>query len=229
MLAWFEAVAPIRQKFGFLLKALAFAASLNFVGIGLAWAFPEAGLAVSLGFAALSFALVITIMVMAAERICTPYVNTVLRMEALAAGDTRSPIQYTHHTDCVGRMTKAMTKFGETIEKTTDLDTQQRIIAKMNHALSRLAENDLTAEIREPFPGDYEDMRVNFNRGLGTVSATMSKIRELAEHVLRGSDEINAASADLAQRNERQAANLQVASNAMGGVTAALTNTAAQA
>ncbi|OYX60807.1 MAG: hypothetical protein B7Y89_15340, partial [Novosphingobium sp. 32-60-15] len=229
MFTWFETIAPIRQKFGFLLKTLVFAASLNFVGIGLSRAFPEAGLAVSLGFATLSFALVITIMTIAAERICTPYVNTVVRMEALAAGDTRSPIQYTHHTDCVGRMTKAMTKFSETIEKTTDLDTQQRIIAKMNHALSRLAENDLTAEIREPFPGDYEDMRVNFNRGLGTVSATMSKIRELAEHVLRGSDEINAASADLAQRNERQAANLQVASNAMGGVTAALTNTAAQA
>lgn len=229
MLAWFEVVAPIRQKFAFLLKALVFAASLNFVGIGLALAFPEAGLAISLGFAALSFALIITFMTIAAERICTPFVNTVLRMEALAAGDTRSPIQYTDHADCVGRMTKAMAKFSANIEKTTDLDTQQRIIATMNHALSRLAENDLTAEIREPFPGDYEDMRVNFNRGLATVSSTMSKIRELAEHVLRGSDEINAASADLAQRNERQAANLQVASNAMGGVTAALTNTATQA
>jgi methyl-accepting chemotaxis protein len=229
MLKWFETVAPIRQKFSFLLKALVFAASLNFAGIALAQVFPETGLAISLGFAALSVALVITIITMASERICTPYVNTVVRMEALAAGDTRSPIQYTQHADCVGRMTKAMAKFGENIEKTTDLDTQQRIIAKMNHALSRLAENDLTAEIREPFPGAYEDLRINFNRGLATVSSTMSKIRELAENVLRGSDEINAASADLAQRNERQAANLQVASNAMGGVTAALTNTAAQA
>ncbi|WP_372731442.1 methyl-accepting chemotaxis protein [Novosphingobium sp.] len=229
MLKWFETVAPIRQKFSFLLKALVFAASLNFVGIALAQVFPETGLAISLGFAALSALLIITIITMASERICTPYVNTVVRMEALAAGDTRSPIQYTQHADCVGRMTKAMAKFGENIEKTTDLDTQQRIIAKMNHALSRLAENDLTAEIREPFPGAYEDLRINFNRGLATVSSTMSKIRELAENVLRGSDEINAASADLAQRNERQAANLQVASNAMGGVTAALTNTAAQA
>ena len=229
MLKWFETVAPIRQKFSFLLKALVFAASLNFAGIALAQVFPETGLAISLGFAALSVALIITIITMASERICTPYVNTVVRMEALAAGDTRSPIQYTQHADCVGRMTKAMAKFGENIEKTTDLDTQQRIIAKMNNALSRLAENDLTAEIREPFPGAYEDLRINFNRGLATVSSTMSKIRELAENVLRGSDEINAASADLAQRNERQAANLQVASNAMGGVTAALTNTAAQA
>ena len=183
----------------------------------------------SLGFAALSAVLIIAIIRMAAERICTPYVNTVMRMEALADGDTNSPIQYTNHADCVGRMTKAMATFSATIAKTTDLDTQQRIIATMNNALSRLAENDLTAEIRDPFPGPYEDMRLNFNRGLATVSETMTHIRELAEHVLRGSDEINAASADLAQRNERQAANLQVASNAMGGVTSALSNTATQA
>lgn len=229
MLAWFETIAPIRQKFSFLLKALVMAASLNFVGIALAWVFPEAGLALSLGFAALSAVLIIAIIRIAAERICTPYVNTVMRMEALAAGDTNSPIQYTGYADCVGRMTKAMATFSENIAKTTDLDTQQRIIATMNNALSRLAENDLTVEIRDPFPGAYEDMRLNFNRGLATVSATLTHIRELAEHVLRGSDEINAASADLAQRNERQAANLQIASNAMGGVTSALANTAAQA
>jgi len=137
MLKWFETVAPIRQKFSFLLKALVFAASLNFAGIALAQVFPETGLAISLGFAALSVALIITIITMASERICTPYVNTVVRMEALAAGDTRSPIQYTQHADCVGRMTKAMAKFGENIEKTTDLDTQQRIIAKMTAAQIR--------------------------------------------------------------------------------------------
>ncbi len=229
MLAWFETIAPIRQKFSFLLKALVMAASLNFVGIALAWGFPESGLALSLGFAALSAVLIIAIIRMAAERICTPYVKTVMRMEALADGDTDNPIHYTNHADCVGRMTKAMATFSATIAKTTDLDTQQRIIATMNNALSRLAENDLTVEIRDPFPGPYEDMRLNFNRGLATVSETMTHIRELAEHVLRGSDEINAASADLAQRNERQAANLQIASNAMGGVTSALANTAAQA
>lgn len=230
MLAWFETIAPIRQKFSFLLKALVMAASLNFVGIALAWGFPESGLALSLGFAALSAVLIIAIIRIAAERICTPYVNTVMRMEALANGDTDNPIHYTGYADCVGRMTKAMAKFSANIARTTDLETQQqRIIATMNNALSRLAENDLTVEIRDPFPGAYEDMRLNFNRGLATVSATLTHIRELAEHVLRGSDEINAASADLAQRNERQAANLQIASNAMGGVTSALANTAAQA
>ncbi len=99
----------------------------------------------------------------------------------------------------------------------------------MNHALSRLAQNDLTATLHEPFPGPYEAMRVNYNQGIASISATMDTIRSMSAHVLRGGDEINEASADLAQRNERQAANLQRAANAMNEVTAALSATATNA
>jgi methyl-accepting chemotaxis protein len=230
MLTWFETVAPIRQKFRFLLIVLTLTGSLNFAGIALASVFPESAQAIALGFASLSTALIITIMTIASNRVCTPYVNTVLRMEALAAGDASSPIEYTQYADCVGRMTKAMETFRANTIKVDELGAaQRRIIASMNHSLSRLAENDLTAEIIEPFPGDYEDLRINYNRGIKTIAAALSEIRGLAENVLRGSNEINAASADLAQRNERQAANLQVASNSMGGVTAALAHTATQA
>ena len=230
MLAWFETVAPIRQKFRVLSIVLTLAGSLNFAGVALATVFPQSAQAIGLGFAALSTALIVAIMVIASDRVCTPYVNTVVRMEALADGDTNSPIDYGHHSDCVGRMTRAMTKFRANSVKVEELGTaQKRIIDAMNHSLARLAENDLTAEIHDPFPGDYEDLRINYNRGVKTIASALGEIRGLAEHVLRGSDEINAASADLAQRNERQAAKLQVASNAMGGVTAALAHTAAQA
>ncbi|KPF90833.1 hypothetical protein IP81_14375 [Novosphingobium sp. AAP83] len=230
MLAWFETVAPIRQKFRILLIVLTLAGSLNFAGGALATVFPQSAQAIGLGFAALSTALIVAIMVIASDRVCTPYVNTVVRMEALADGDTNSPIDYGHHGDCVGRMTRAMTKFRANSIKVDELGTaQKRIIDAMNHSLARLAENDLTVEIHDPFPGDYEDLRINYNRGVKTIASALGEIRGLADSVLRGSDEINAASADLAQRNERQAANLQVASNAMGGVTAALAHTAAQA
>src|SRR3954469_12656563 len=43
--------------------------------------------------------------------IATPYVTTVVRMEALAACDLTSPIQFTEYKDCVARMTKAMFSF----------------------------------------------------------------------------------------------------------------------
>lgn len=230
MLTWFEKVAPIREKFRFLLIILTLAGSLNFAGVALAAMYPQTALAIGLGFAGLSTTLIFTIMMIASDRVCRPYVNTVVRMEALATGEIESPIHYTDYGDCVGRMARAMGHFRANSIKVEELGSaQKRIIDAMNHSLSALAQNDLTAEIREPFPGDYEDLRINYNRGVKTIASALAEIRGLAEHVLRGSDEINAASADLAQRNERQAANLQAASNAMGGVTAALAHTAAQA
>lgn len=209
---------------------LTLTASLNFAGAAAGYFYPQSAQAITIGLAALSIVLTVTIVSIAANRICTPYVNTVVRMEALAKGDTQSPIVYTHYADCVGRLNQAMIQFRTNILKAEELGTaQKRIIDLMNRSLECLAQNDLTAEILEPFPGDYEDMRLNYNRGIATIGAALAEIRGLAELVLRGSDEINAASADLAQRNERQAANLQLASNAMGGVTAALSNTATQA
>ncbi|MDT0510024.1 methyl-accepting chemotaxis protein [Novosphingobium sp. MMS21-SN21R] len=225
----FVTQAPIREKFRVLSVALTAAAAINLLDVPALLLAPQFALMEVCVIAGLSIAAVMGIMALTSERICKPYVDTVLRMEALAAGDTKSPVAYTHHTDCVGRLTKAMETFRDTIEKTTDLETQQRIIDQMNHALSRLAQNDLTATLHEPFPGPYEAMRVNYNQGIASISATMDTIRSMSAHVLRGGDEINEASADLAQRNERQAANLQRASNAMNEVTAALSATATNA
>ncbi|MBF9149493.1 methyl-accepting chemotaxis protein [Novosphingobium jiangmenense] len=229
MLDWFETQAPIRQKLRVMMLALVGASALNLLDIPAVLLLPEhALLFVGIG-AAVSLVLTYAIIRTASERICRPYVDTVVRMEALADGDTESPIRYTHHADCVGRMTKAMDKFRLSIRASTDLETQRRIIDRMNSSLARLAANDLTAEVTETFPGEYEEMRRNFNAGIASVSAALANIHGLARSVLTGSEEIDAASADLAQRNERQAANLQRTAGAMNQVTQALGQTAQRA
>ncbi len=230
MLDWFETQAPIREKFRVLSIGLTGSTGLSLLAIpAVAWAPDHALLLVSILVCAATLA-VATIMKLATPRVCNPYVTTVVRMERLAAGDTSSPVQHTDHLDCVGRMTHAMETFRRNMERTNELETQQRVIIdQMNHSLGRLAANDLTAAIVEPFPGAYESLRVNYNQGVGSIASAMAEISALAGHVLGGSDEINAASADLAQRNERQASNLQRAATSMNEVTAALVNTAAQA
>ncbi|MEL0210716.1 MAG: methyl-accepting chemotaxis protein, partial [Novosphingobium sp.] len=98
-----------------------------------------------------------------------------------------------------------------------------------NASLARLAANDLTAPLAAPFPGEYEEMRVSYNAGIANIAEALATIRGLSGSVLTGADEIDAASADLARRNERQAANLQRAATAMNEVTAALGTTASRA
>lgn len=229
MLDWFETQAPIRQKFHALLLGLMAVAALNLLDLPAMMLFPDETFIIVGSIALVSLGLTFVIMKVAAERICRPYVDTVLRMEAMAEGDTESPVRYTHHGDCVGRMTKAMEAFRQSIRASTDLETQRRIIEKMNAGLARLASNDLTASITSPFPGEYEEMRVSYNVGIANIAGALASIRALSDSVLTGSQEIDAASADLAQRNERQAANLQRASGAMKAVTTALGGTAQRA
>ncbi|MGV3510764.1 MAG: methyl-accepting chemotaxis protein [Novosphingobium sp.] len=229
MLDWFETTAPIREKFRVMTLALVGACALNLLSIPALLLFPERAFIFVSIVAALSPILTFAFIRTAGERICRPYVDTVVRMEALADGDTESPIRYSHHRDCVGRMTHAMDKFRLSIRASTDLETQRRIIERMNSSLARLAANDLTAEVTETFPGEYEEMRRNFNAGLASISSALANIRGLAGSVLTGSEEIDAASADLARRNERQAANLQRAATAMNQVTSALGQTAERA
>ena len=45
----------------------------------------------------------------------------------------------------------------------------------MNSSLERLAANDLTADVNEAFPGEYEEMRRNFNakRRIAEMAASL--------------------------------------------------------
>ncbi len=230
MLHWFETQAPIRTKFQVLLFGLTAITGLNLLTIPVQLLLPAHAFWLVTLIAVGSTLAVAAAVAIAGDRICRPYVNTVVRLEAMAQGDIQSPIQYTQNGDCVGRMTRAMDGFRNTTERAISLEAGQRIIIEqMNHALGRLAENDLSNTINEPFPDACDSLRVNYNQGIASIAATMASISGLAQHVLGGSDEINAASADLAQRNERQAANLQRASAAMNEVTTALASTAAHA
>ncbi|MBB3860037.1 methyl-accepting chemotaxis protein [Novosphingobium hassiacum] len=230
MLHWFETQAPIRTKFRVLLIGLTAITGLNVLAIPALMFAPAQSFWLVTLIAVGSTLAVAAALAIAGDRVCRPYVDTVLRLEAMAQGDIQSPIRYTENGDCVGRMTRAMDGFRNTTERAISLEAGQRIIIEqMNQALGRLAQNDLSNSIVEPFPEDCDSLRVNYNQGVASIAATMASISGLAQNVLGGSDEINAASADLAQRNERQAANLQRASAAMNEVTSALATTAAQA
>jgi methyl-accepting chemotaxis protein len=149
-------------------------------------------------------------MMIATRRICTPYVNTVLRMEALARGDTAAPITYTEYNECVGRMTKAMATFRDNaIEVQESREAQEIIVGELSDGLKRMAKNELDFELNKPFPGKYDELRRDFNEALASLSGAISSVRAAAARVLNGASEIRSASDDLAVRNEQQAASLE--------------------
>ncbi len=55
-------------------------------------------------------------------------------MEALAAGDTRSPIVYNDHADCVGRMARALAIFRDNLSREADHSGQEHVVRELGRA-----------------------------------------------------------------------------------------------
>ncbi|WP_447412267.1 hypothetical protein, partial [Clostridium perfringens] len=106
-----------------------------------------------IGAGALAVVAIVATTILAGRLICTPYVDTVVRMEAMAAGDLDAPIAYTDNGDCVGRMTKAMAVFRDNAERVRAASAAQAIVVRsLGEGLDRLAANDLTHRITATYP-----------------------------------------------------------------------------
>ncbi|MCA1196472.1 methyl-accepting chemotaxis protein [Sphingomonas sp. R647] len=201
---WFEAEAPIRQKTLVAFGALVCLMIINaLVGLVLGAWVTAAVCAVSAAVgAALSFRF--------RTAICDPYVNTVVRMEALAAGDLDAPIAYTEYKDCVGRMTKAMFTFRDTAqEQLRAAREQEEVVAELRTGLNSLTQGDFTQEIKAEFPPAYAELKTNFNSALTALRHLIGSVLESTGTITNGSVEIAQASEDLARRTEANAASLE--------------------
>ncbi|MBX9795257.1 methyl-accepting chemotaxis protein [Sphingomonas sp.] len=223
MIVWFQKHAPIRRKFDVMLGThLALTGGVAAtIYSAQGWSMPT--------YVALGATAVTGVIVWGAKQlICTPYVNTVVRMEALARGDVDTPIAYTDFTDCVGRMTRAMDVFRANA-KTLQEDSGKAldvVVGYLSQALEALAAGQLHHRVTAEFPAGYDVLKANFNHAIGDLEALMARVIESAGSVRVGASEINSASHDLAQRTERQAASLAETAGAMAAATRALNESA---
>jgi len=220
---WFIKDAPIRLKL-----LIAFGTMVGFTALTTLAALVAPGYVLIVGMIATLTGIVCAAWFRSA--IATPYVNTVVRMEALAAGDLASPIAFFEYKDCVGRMTRAMLTFRDAARQQIALNEEARkhagIVRGMTANLSRLADGDLTAEITEDYPGDYAELRTNFNAALAALRTLIGTVNESAATIHMGSDEIAQASENLARRTEANAASLEQTSTAVAQMDQRLRATA---
>ena len=219
-LEWFAKHAPIRTKFRVLAGTHA---TLGGVAVAITALTATGTLAIGPAFdiavVAAAVAGIVVTTVMAGRLICTPYVDTVLRMEALADGDLDSPIAYTENRDCVGRMTTAMAVFRTNMEKANTAEAQRCMAAALGEGLGALAQGDLTFRITAAFPADFESLRDDFNAAMDAIRTAMTAVDQAATRINHGSQGILQASDDLSQRTEQQAASLEETAAAMDEIT----------
>lgn len=225
---WFEKRAPIRTKFNAMLWLHLVLVSL--AGLGTALALMGLGAAAFIAPAA-ALALTAFAVLRAKRMICDPYVATVLRTEALAAGDLDSTIAHTDYDDCVGRLSRAMGVFRDqavALREATRIE-REIVAGELTRAMGELARGNLVYRITKPFPGETERLREDFNKALGVLASAMGDVTASAGSIDTGAAEIRAASDDLAARTEQQAARLEEASAAMQQVNTLVGESAGRA
>ncbi len=227
MLHWFEKNAPIRQKFDALFAVLAVTAAINVVA-ALLMASSVLGTTALLVTTIVTTAMTGIIMLVAKDRVCRPYVNTVVRMEGLAGGDLTSPFPYSDHKDCVGRMNATMQTFRANAEHLAiERTAQAQLVERLSDALEQLAHGNLTYRVESMPEGEATRLRDVYNKAAQQLDNMMSVVFATAYGVQTSSEEIRAASEDLALRNEQQAATLEETAASINAATA-LTRTTAE-
>lgn len=164
------------------------------------------------------------------KRVVTPLAETAETINALANGRFDCAVNGQERQDEIGVVARAMDVFRNNAATKAEAEAAQRaVVAQLSEALDHLARKDLEFAIETPFPGDYEALRINFNRAQEALREAIGTVRVSARGVLASINEIRAASDDLANRNEQQAANLEETSAAMNQVTGSVSATASSA
>jgi methyl-accepting chemotaxis protein len=219
MMNWFEAIAPVRQKmfvaFATMISFMVAILGLSFLGlIGQA---VGAGLVLVASYLASRFR----------TAVCDPYVTTVVRMEALAAGDLTSPIRFGDYHDCVGRLSRGMVTFRDAaVAQRRSGEEQADVVRILGESLAKLTNGDLTAEVTAEVPPAYDVLKDNFNEALASLRALIGSVADSAVAIRTGSGEIAQASEDLARRTETNAANLEQTTAAVTQIDGRLKATA---
>jgi methyl-accepting chemotaxis protein len=158
-----------------------------------------------------------------AMRSLAPMQSLAEQMRRLADGDTSVEIACGDRMDEVGIMCRSVAILRDAALERERLATekqrqdaeQNQVVATLGTHLDQLAAGDLTAEIRDEFPGSYAQLRQSFNAALTSLGTLIRSVADSAAQIRTGSSEIAQASEDLARRTEGNAASLEETSAAV--------------
>ncbi|MFK7868582.1 MAG: methyl-accepting chemotaxis protein [Roseobacter sp.] len=113
----------------------------------------------------------------------------------------------------------------EAVEKQRAAE-QALVVTELANSLKSLSEGDLTRTISTEFPGDYEQLRQDYNSAISNLAHLIQQIGKSAGLIDSGSAEIAASSLDLSRRTENAAATLEETAAALSELTASVSSAA---
>ena len=185
-------------------------------------------LALALG-GAIAVALAASMGMLLSRSIARPVVAIASVMEELAEGRHQVALPSSDRRDEIGTMARAVAVFRDAaVEKARDEQERQAVFAEVGDGLARLADADLAARF-SGFPPAYAKLEQDFNAAMEAMAQVMGAVTSATNGINDGAADIRAASDDLSQRTEQQAASLEETAAAMEQITSTVKETAASA
>jgi methyl-accepting chemotaxis protein len=102
-------------------------------------------------------------------------------------------------------------------------------VGELASGLAALARGETAFRVHQPFAGDLERLRSDFNESISKLHQVVETIALSSDTIRGGSDELRSSADELSQRTERQAAALEQASASLSEVTNNLSNSSRRA
>ena len=177
-------------------------------------------------------------------------------IERLASGETHEGSVASDARDEVGAMSRAVAGAIDEAKRQAELQRQddfnraeerralaeatemeraarsqalEQALGALDTGLAALSAGDLRFRIRQPLDGDFDTLRLAFDRSIEALETLVSLVGENANVIDEGCSELRVAADDLAQRTSGQAAALEQAAAALEEVASAVKTSSAGA
>lgn len=188
--------------------------------------------------------------------IASPIVKITDSMRQLADGDVDVQIPALGQKDEIGKMADTLLVFQQAAVEKMQLQEQKAqeeanraeqereirerekaeakreiriVVDQLGQNLKSLADGDLTLEIKQKFPDEFDALRVDFNNSIIKINDALSKIATNTKSIEGNSVEMKNSADDLARRTEQQASSLEETSAALEEITATVQETSTRA
>lgn len=170
-----------------------------------------------LGTAALVIAIVACAVVgIAASRLFRPFAAMSSRIEALAAGDTESPVGDMHRGDEIGAVARSLETLREAVRRARELEGLQSSDAELASRRRMMLDQTIAA------------FRSRVDALKGTLTLSTGDMRGRAEEMRLSAGEAEAAVADTARASQETSSSVQTVASAAEELTASITEIGGQ-
>ena len=103
---------------------------------------------------------------------------------------------------------------------------QQNVVAQLGEGLSQLSAGNLTYRLPGNFPGEYAQLKRDFDSAITSLQETIQTLGQSAANIGNGTSEITNSASDLSMRTEKQAASLEETAAALDELTTQVNSSA---